>query len=173
MQRRPILAMQAWHYTDDDERVALGELEELSDRAAGIVATTMLEAALDSVLHHAIREDDPGLLKELFADGGPLGTLSSKIKLLYAFGLVTKDGRHDLDSIRKVRNDFAHKLAGNTFQSESIKDRCLSLRLVDKATVNAPAELKNDARTRFFFTIFHLRSCMLLRSPRPAARPYF
>lgn len=173
MQRRPILAMQTWHYTDDDERVALEELEELSDRAAGIVATTMLENALDSVLLHAIREDDPNLLKELFSDGGPLGTLSSKIKMLYALGLMTKNGRHDLDLIRKIRNDFAHKLAGNTFQSEKIKDRCLSLRLVDKATVNAPPELRSDARTRFFFTIFHLRSCMLIRGSRSEPHPYF
>jgi len=132
LQRRPILAIQAWHYADDEERTALGELEELSDRAAGIVATTMLENALDSVLHHAIREDDPGLLKELFTDGGPLGTLSSKIKLLYALGLVTKDGRHDLDLIRKIRNDFAHKLTGSTFQSDTIKGRCCHCGLLTK-----------------------------------------
>jgi DNA-binding MltR family transcriptional regulator len=102
-----------------------------------------------------------------------LSTLSSKIKLLYALGLTTKDGRNDLDLIRKIRNDFAHKLAGSTFNSDTIKDRCLSLRLVDKVMVNAPSELKSDARTRFFFAILHFRSCMLLRSPRSDPRPYF
>jgi hypothetical protein len=55
MQRRPILAIQAWHYTDNYEQIALRELEELSDRAAGIVATTMLENAIDSALLHAVR----------------------------------------------------------------------------------------------------------------------
>jgi DNA-binding MltR family transcriptional regulator len=173
MVRRPILALTAWHYTDDEEREALNELEQLSDRAAGIVATTMLENSLDGVFQHELRDDDPALLKELFTEGGPLGTFAAKIKLLYALGLVTKDGRHDLDSIRKIRNVFAHKLSGNTFQSESIKDRCLSLRLIDKACVNGPTQLKTDARTKFFFTIFHLRSCLLVRSPRIKKLLYF
>ena len=173
MIRRPILAIQAWHYTDDEERSALDELELLSDRAAGIVATTMLENSINEVLHYAVRDDDPNLIKELFTEGGPLGTLSSKIKVLYALGLTTKDGRHDLDAIRKIRNEFAHRLSGSSFASESIKDRCLALRLVGKAAVNPPEALKIDARTRFFFTIHHLRSCMLVRAPQSTASPYF
>jgi hypothetical protein len=42
----------------------------------------------------------------------PLGTLSSRIKAAYAFGLVTEQQFKDMEILRKVRNQFAHNWEG-------------------------------------------------------------
>ena len=107
------------------------ELATLSDRAAGIVATTLLENSLDGVLVYMFVNSEASLLKEIFSENGPLATFSAKIRLAFALGLVTAEGRHDLDIVRKVRNSFAHDIGGNTFESITIRDRCLSLKMVD------------------------------------------
>lgn len=52
----------------------------------------------------------------------PLGTLSSRIKAGFALGLLTEDQYRDLELARKIRNEFAHKWEGCTFEQQNIKD---------------------------------------------------
>ena len=42
----------------------------------------------------------------------PLGTLSSRIKAAYSFGLVTEQQFKDMEILRKIRNQFAHSWEG-------------------------------------------------------------
>lgn len=42
----------------------------------------------------------------------PLGTLGSRTKAAYAFGLLTKEQYQDIEILRKVRNQFAHNWEG-------------------------------------------------------------
>lgn len=42
----------------------------------------------------------------------PLGTLSTRTKAAYAFGLLTKEQYQDIEILRKVRNQFAHNWEG-------------------------------------------------------------
>lgn len=42
----------------------------------------------------------------------PLGTLGSRTKAAYAFGLLTKEQYQDIEILRKVRNHFAHNWEG-------------------------------------------------------------
>ncbi len=53
----------------------------------------------------------------------PFGTFSSKIYGCSALGLISPDEEHDIQLIRKIRNDFAHQL-GVSFQTKEIADRC-------------------------------------------------
>lgn len=42
----------------------------------------------------------------------PLGTLGTRTKAAYAFGLLTKEQYQDIEILRKVRNHFAHSWEG-------------------------------------------------------------
>ena len=42
----------------------------------------------------------------------PLGTLGARTKAAYSFGLITKEQYHDIEILRKVRNQFAHNWEG-------------------------------------------------------------
>lgn len=48
------------------------------------------------------------LIATVFEGTGPLSTFSSKISLCRALGLFGEEVRHDLQILRKIRNDFAH-----------------------------------------------------------------
>lgn len=50
----------------------------------------------------------------------PLGTLSSRIKAAFAFGLSTEDQFKDLEILRKIRNIFAHDWEGVSLQRNDI-----------------------------------------------------
>ena len=50
----------------------------------------------------------------------PLGTLSSRIKAVYSFGLVSEQQFKDMEILRKVRNHFAHDWEGVTLDRNDI-----------------------------------------------------
>lgn len=50
----------------------------------------------------------------------PLGTLSSRIKTVYAFGLVTEEQFRDMEILRKIRNLFAHNWEGVSLERNDI-----------------------------------------------------
>lgn len=51
----------------------------------------------------------------------PLGSLGTRIKAVYAFGLVTEDQFKDMELLRKVRNRFAHNWEGVSLEDSDIK----------------------------------------------------
>lgn len=50
----------------------------------------------------------------------PLGTLGSRIKAAYAFGLVTEQQFKDMELLRKIRNQFAHNWEGVSLERNDI-----------------------------------------------------
>lgn len=57
----------------------------------------------------------------------PLGTFSSRINACFALGLITSSERSDLNLVRSIRNEFAHREHGITFEDETIRGLCSSL----------------------------------------------
>jgi hypothetical protein len=96
-----------------------------------------LETAIPAQWHDDSKEE---LLRELFRDGGALGSFGTRIKVGFAIGLYGEDGLHDLKEINRIRNDFAHRIAFADFQNESIASRCKSLKLPDKYPVTITAD---------------------------------
>lgn len=64
--------------------------------------------------------------KLLTGFNAPIGTLSARIEMAAALGLISEQERHDATLIRKIRNDFAHSLQVS-FESEHIEHRCAAL----------------------------------------------
>jgi hypothetical protein len=145
-----------------------------SDRAMAILMGAMLENVLESfILFHMnpdLSDDDTN---RLTGPEGPIGTLSSKITLGFAFSLFGATTRHDLDLVRHVRNEFAHTLRPLDFTVSAVADVCAELEYCDLDGVETPssyfqgapdqkvARSMMNARTRYFTTCHEIASRMM------------
>lgn len=76
--------------------------------ATAILGAALVEHELESELRLRFRRKDDSTWKDLSADSGPLGTFNQKIIAAYGFGIldgITKDG---MNTVRNIRNAFAH-----------------------------------------------------------------
>jgi hypothetical protein len=105
----------------------LEELEDSSPRAATIVAASFVEDHLERCIKSRLVQDEK-LAKHVFGSNGALRTFSAKINLGYFMGLYSRSAWRELDTIRDIRNDFAHELH-ISFDIDSVKDRCSNLLL--------------------------------------------
>jgi DNA-binding MltR family transcriptional regulator len=82
----------------------------LSDTAAVITATALIDQALMFGLTVGFYKGavSKALMARVFEGNGPLATFSSKIDLAHIQGLTSASQHHDLQILRKIRNEFAH-----------------------------------------------------------------
>lgn len=132
----------------------VGTFHEESDRGAAILAGSFAEHALGQYLKFRIR--DKKVADVLFDALGPLSSFSQRIAISYAFDLITPSQYKDFETIRKIRNHFAHHPLETTFNSNDIKQLCAALSMFKETTQeNHP---KPDERHR----IAYLLSCGIL-----------
>lgn len=97
-----------------------------SDRGCALFAAAYLDVCLSDLLRVSLVENK-NIDKDLFDGTAPLSGFSSRIKLAYYLGLISRNCRRDLDIVRGIRNDFAHQPEIISFESQSIRDRCKNL----------------------------------------------
>jgi len=88
------------------------DLINQSDRNAVIVASSIIDDILSLQIRALVK---CGTLQEqnaLFSDRGPFGSMYSKIEWLYCLGKLSASARKDINIIRAIRNDAAHKWRG-------------------------------------------------------------
>lgn len=128
------------HWDDVLEREFKGE----SDRACVILGSAVLDSALEILLKGfflpSATADDP-----LF-DGANacLATFSSRIEMAARLGLIDSAFAKNLHLVRRIRNDFAHNIAGCTFTDSAVLSRLTELRRSSGLPENAL-----DARPNF------------------------
>lgn len=109
--------------------LALGDsiaLPAASDRAAALIAAQFVEYAAQQAIESHLAEGFDQ--KELFdGPGAPLGTLSAKIAMADGLGIVSDRDREDLDTIRNIRNAFAHSMTHIAFTSAEVVALCARL----------------------------------------------
>ena len=103
------------------------EFGKETDRAAVIVAASMLDELLRTLLIAKLVPVSSSA-DELF-DGAnaPLGTFSSRIEMAYRTSLISVKFARDLHLIRRVRNDFAHNIHGASFDDTRVRQRIAAL----------------------------------------------
>jgi DNA-binding MltR family transcriptional regulator len=138
----------------------LDEIEQSNPRAAILMAA----AFVDHMLERAVAYNFVSLSKadheHLFAYPGPLSSFAAKIRIGFAMGLYTKKLRHDLNSIRGMRNDLAH-----SYNKISKDDATLKAKVVGLHALASEAD-KNDKEMQLLLTVA-LRSIamfLLMRS---------
>jgi DNA-binding MltR family transcriptional regulator len=104
----------------------LHEFQAETDRGTIVVASAYLDDLLAGMLRkHFV--DEPKVVDELLDCQGPLGTYSSRISLAYCLGLIRDDQFKDLNTVRKIRNEFAHSHQSLSFAEPPISDLCDNL----------------------------------------------
>jgi hypothetical protein len=107
-------------FFENDKEIRTG-----SDRAAAILVGASVEWALEAATLAQFPCLDDETLEKL--RGGALSSFYGNIYLAYAMGIIDSAMRDDLNTIRKVRNIFAHAMTHVTFSRPEISAECNKL----------------------------------------------
>jgi DNA-binding MltR family transcriptional regulator len=110
----------------------LVEFQHESPRAAVIVSGALLDTMLRDLIASFLIDDHTvvdGLLGTDNNSETPLSSFSARIKTAYCLGLISKTRYQDLMIIKKIRNKFAHRLHGYSFETKEVIDWCNSLQI--------------------------------------------
>lgn len=148
-----------------------------SDRAAAVMFGSFVEIHLQHLIVSKMRKNlNSKDRKQLFEFDGIIGTFAAKIITAYAFNIIGKISKHDLDLIRLLRNEFAHSRMSFGFQTPVIRAVCDELKVIDlpgsslpigyisrdaDGNVIANHDLK-DPKTRFIGSCHSLSYRMIL-----------
>jgi hypothetical protein len=152
----------AKRYEPKDLDVIFKELAGESARATITVSGSLLEHTLEGAIRTALR--DPANANEegmLFSEMGLIGTFYEKVWLAYFLHIIGPATRRDMDLIRSIRNEVAHDMNPVSFDTDSIKSRCLELRFVD-AYPHAPRGSYASIRDKFLATTHLMTACLHL-----------
>lgn len=123
---------------------------EESDRGAGVLAGSFAEHTLGQYLKFHIH--DKKVAEALFGPMGPLSTFDQRIAIAYAFELITQTQYKDFETVRKIRNQFAHHPLDTTFNTEEIKQRCTTLSMFKEASESNPPIPGHRHRVAYILT---------------------
>lgn len=118
-------------------RSLMTEIETASDRAAAIVAATCVEEQLAEVLQ-GLMEKDEVIVRKMFRSTGPLGSFSAKISMGYLLRLYGKDMHKELDTIKTIRNLFAHQRLAKDFESQRARTLANNLSISETLELFTP-----------------------------------
>lgn len=96
-------------------------LRDESDLSAAIIASALLESALEKFLIGRMREKEPRLLGQLFENRGPLSDFNGKILCAVAFGVLSVPAGEHFQAIRHIRNAFAHSRVPISFETPQVR----------------------------------------------------
>ena len=118
------------HHLDTDANLKeftpfLDDLNKESERGAVLISVSYLEQQLKEIVSGFLCEGDASKsLLEGF--NAPLGTLAARAAAAAAMGLISTREYRELNTIKKIRNQFAHHHR-TSFSDRSIADRCRNL----------------------------------------------
>jgi len=81
-----------------------------SDRGLVILAAAWIDSLLEIKFRKEFAKGSAKARESLFAAGGAFSSFSAKLNAAFCAGWIDSDVYHDANIIRKLRNDFAHKL---------------------------------------------------------------
>ena len=123
----------------EDLEAFVSELKKETDRGLPLVGTVLIDEKLGEILK-AFFIDGKISTKLLQEPTSPLATFSAKIDICFALGLIDDFEFYEINILRRIRNEFAHKRHGISFETGKIKDLCSNLRVkeLDGFSTNDP-----------------------------------
>jgi DNA-binding MltR family transcriptional regulator len=117
-----------WVLSDNAGAAAIAELETASDRSFAILVGAIVDSQLTDLVKKGFKSDDTDygrkVRKEMFNSDGPVGTMGAKIGISYLMGFISSQAHSDLQTLKKIRNYFAHYAEHNSFESLQIAALC-------------------------------------------------
>jgi DNA-binding MltR family transcriptional regulator len=105
-------------------------LRKDTDIAVAIVASALVESALERLLSMKLVIRNKDLLARLFQNEGPMANFHGKILVAQAFGIITSPLAEELHTFRAIRNAFAHAKIPITFDNEVVLREVSDLKLI-------------------------------------------
>lgn len=135
-----------------------------ADRTIAVTAAAFLDHALQKAIctHLPLSANH----KDLFDDRGPLGTLSAKIIMAKALEIIDTVEREDLDTIRTIRNSFAHTLLPIGFDADEVKTLCKTLRVSSGGILPGIESAANPAKQQFAYRVTFLFYILFKYDPK-------
>jgi DNA-binding MltR family transcriptional regulator len=134
----------SWISLSAEESEAVHDLYQSSDRAVAIIAATLVEARIKTALLERFERHEK-IEQNMFRSTGPLGSLSAKIDMILLLNIVSPDAHRDLETMKNIRNRFAHYLDIKDFESQRIADWCKNLRLIERHFVDPKTLASGEA----------------------------
>lgn len=103
----------------------LDHLNRESERSAVLISVSYLERQLKEIVSAFLCEGE-AFAHLLEGFNAPLGTLAARAAAAAALGLISGREYREVESIRKIRNQFAHNHR-TRFPDQDIVDRCRNL----------------------------------------------
>jgi hypothetical protein len=136
---------------------------EMGDRAMALVLGSILEQGLElAILSHCVlgwnTPESESEQRKLFG-GGEDGAMnfSVKIRIAYALGVYGPKTRDDIDTMRHIRNFFAHDRGHLTFDDADVSKLCDQLKWIDDFPWGGLVGARpTTARARYIETVKHL-----------------
>jgi len=108
----------------------LEDFNRETERGAALAAAAFLDDLLQRTLAAFLLNSDSASVL-LVGFNAPLGGLSARIAAAHAMGLISDLEQRECDLIRKVRNEFAHKVK-MSFNDKRVAGLCASLAMSAK-----------------------------------------
>jgi mannitol operon repressor len=103
----------------------LEDFNRETERGAALAAAAMIDDLLQRILVAFLIENE-GAKALMRGVNAPLGTFAAKTAAAHSLGLITDTEHADCMLIRKIRNEFAHKVR-MSFKDDEIKKLCARL----------------------------------------------
>jgi DNA-binding MltR family transcriptional regulator len=129
-------------------------LRESNDHSSVLVATSIIENSLKSLITASFKNTEKKLMQYMFDNNGPLSSLWAKNMTAYALGLIEGGTRQEIDNIRLIRNLFAHSPRPIRFVDESVSSFVFKFKTISAIENFRADEIssKTDAKSMFFLT---------------------
>lgn len=125
--------------------------ESSDDRTCAILCSSYIDDLLHSIVADTLlgnKKARNGLLSDMM----PLSTFSARINLAYCLNIIPHTVFSDLNSIRRIRNSFAHQVSDLSFSRDPIRGQCMGLIFPGEYLAGDLSYLENDPRQYFVFT---------------------
>jgi DNA-binding MltR family transcriptional regulator len=141
--------------TEDATRL-VEDLQRETDRGAALLAAAFLDDVLELLLRAAF-VDDQEAINKLLSAGRPLESFGTRSHVAWCTGLLGQDIYADLNLIREIRNDYAHRHP-TSFEAVGIRDKCKRLKCVSVLVVDDEC----TARHRFIASVALIANHLIL-----------
>jgi len=138
----------------------MADLQKETDRGVALVGAAFLDEALEAMLR-AFFADDSNCADSLLGTDRPLGTFSARTRAARCLGLLGPNMHCDLNTIRDIRNYFAHCHRQVSFDSPEVQGLCGSIKTGN--SIATLMELRMSPRFRFILAVVLLTQQLLIR----------
>ena len=132
----------------------LEDFNRETERGAALAAAAFVDDLLLRIISAFLRPTEEAF-DLLMGFNAPLGTMQARTAAAHALGLISDEERTECDLVRKVRNEFAHKVK-MSFDDEKVRGLCMSMKYRAKAYEGATVSTRGAFSTASVSLILNL-----------------